>query len=99
MTRLFLSAASQADLEAIGQFTEERWGPVQKRRYADLLRQRLEDLLDHPESGSAREELMPGLRCANAGQHLIFYRLEGDLVSVLRVLHHSMDVRLHLSAP
>ncbi len=36
-------------------------------------------------------------RCARAGKHYVFYRIEGDTVRVSRILHEKMDFSRHLN--
>jgi toxin ParE1/3/4 len=38
------------------------------------------------------EEVGPGLRRALAGSHVVFFREDAAAVTVVRVLHQSMDV-------
>jgi toxin ParE1/3/4 len=60
------------------------------------LESRLLSLLDTPYLGFARPDVSPGYRCLPEGKHLIFYRIENELVEVLGVPHMRMDIDRHL---
>lgn len=55
-------------------------------------------LLEHPNRGPLHEFDHPRLRdirrCSLVGfrNHLVFYRVEGDVVEVLRILHGARDI-------
>jgi toxin ParE1/3/4 len=47
---------------------------------------------DHPSAGRARDEIRPGLRSIAARPHVIFYRLQGDVAEIVRILHGRRDL-------
>ena len=49
-------------------------------------------LRDHPLAGRARDESRPGLRSVVARPYVIFYRVRGNSVEVVRVLHSRRDL-------
>lgn len=49
-------------------------------------------LTDFPLSASARPELGIGIRSIPVGTYRVFYRIEGDSVLILRVIHAARDV-------
>jgi|SRR5450432_4428927 len=49
-------------------------------------------LLKHPEMGRRRDELAPGLRSILQGSYVIFYRLTGERIEIVRVLHVARDI-------
>lgn len=48
--------------------------------------------------GAARPDVADGYRCLPEGKHLIFYRIDGDMVRILGVPHASMDIDRHLDS-
>ena len=56
-------------------------------RFLDALERRLDQLILHPWSGRAREDLGPGVRHLNALQYAVYYRVEPDCIRVIRVMH------------
>jgi toxin ParE1/3/4 len=50
-------------------------------------------LRDNPEAGRARPELAPGVRSFPVGNYVIFYRLTGGGVELLRALNGYRDIQ------
>lgn len=93
MRGLRVRQAAEDDLVGIGEETKERWGEAQMARYLTQLDAALQALARMPMTGSACDDVRPGLRRYVAGSHVIFYAVvDGDVVDVLRVLHRRMDV-------
>jgi toxin ParE1/3/4 len=84
-----LSRLAEADLRHIAQYTFETWGEEQTRRYVGDLKRCIERLGDSPLLGRA-DNFWEGLRRAEQGKHVVFYRMEGEGVLILRILHHRM---------
>jgi toxin ParE1/3/4 len=99
-TRLFrklrLSGPARRDLQDIGDYTRREWGAAKKRKYLRRIRDRLEELRDMPGIGAPRGDIAAGLRARLVGKHIVFYRESKTTVTIIRVLHQSMDPGLHL---
>lgn len=71
----------------------EIWGYIGARnevaadKLLDRLEQRWNALTEHPHLGRNCDDLAAGVRCLVEGDYLIFYRLDGRDVVILRVLH------------
>lgn len=103
-----LSAAAQADVERIAQWTTEQFGPSQAVAYGRTLSLALDALSEGPAviGAKARDEILKGLftlhvaRRGRKGRHFILFRLaprgSGDSIEVLRLLHDSMDLARHI---
>ena len=61
-------------------------------RFLDALERRLDQLIRHPWSGRAHEDLGPGVRHLNAVQYGVYYRVEPDCIRVIRVMHERRRV-------
>ena len=96
MHRLVKSPQAEADLLDIWQFTFETWGDQQADRYLFSLNQGLERLTRAPRLGRPRDSIRPGYRSLSVGRHVIFYRIDGQTIDVIRVLHEKMDRNLQL---
>ena len=48
-------------------------------------------MLDQTKPGGAAEDIATGLRRQIVGSHLIWFRLNGERLVVIRVLHQSRD--------
>lgn len=92
-----ISRAAERDLVEIGQYTTERWGEAQGRRYATQLYARLEALSVQPELGRRCDDIRMGYWRVQEGKHVIFYRLgTTKAVEIIRVLHERMLPDNHL---
>ena len=85
-SRLIWSPEAEADLLAIWQ-----WGA--RRFSADIADKHLRDiasaannLCDFPETGRARDDLLPGLRTVVVFPTVIFYRLVPGSVEIVRIV-------------
>ena len=89
MANFYFTEQAEKDLEAIIDFTVQRWGAAQSHDYIDDL----EALVaDNPLLGTEREELSQGLHSFPYQSHLLFYVLQKDGITIVRVLHTSVDV-------
>ncbi|MBS0326067.1 MAG: type II toxin-antitoxin system RelE/ParE family toxin [Proteobacteria bacterium] len=62
------------------------------RSFAEKLEQLCQLLVLHPEMGSVRDELKPGIRSVLLNRYVIFYRVRGNGVEVMRVLRASREL-------
>ena len=92
MRRLRIATAAKQDLADIDEYTTQHWGSAQARRYVLLLQSTFQNLLKHPGLGFARPDLSTRLRSIVSGSHIVFYADDGEVVEVVRVLHHAVDV-------
>jgi toxin ParE1/3/4 len=53
----------------------------------DAIERRWQQLAQHPYSGMAREDIAAGIRHLIAGQYLTLYRITGDGIEIIRVIH------------
>ena len=102
-----LTAAAAFDLEEIGAWTAESFGPEQESRYAQLIADALNLLRDGPNAIGVRpiendKEALLRLHVARGGRkgrHFVVFRILSEdrrEIEVLRILHDSMDVGRHL---
>ena len=92
---LKFSPAAVADIGAIWDHTAETWGADRADRYIDGIRDACEALARDDVQGR-KVELRPGYLKYPAGRHLVFFRMTGTGVEVIRVLHQRMDTERHL---
>ncbi|HJM51105.1 MAG TPA: type II toxin-antitoxin system RelE/ParE family toxin [Alphaproteobacteria bacterium] len=94
-----LTKPARADLKRIGQYTAEKWGIDQEKKYLTQLFERFDALAENPHLGRERPEIKPGYRSIVEGRHVIFYRVRGAKVEILNVLHGQMDLKRQLENP
>lgn len=92
MSRYEHTARAIADLQEIAAYTRERWGASQAERYGEELELAIQQLALTPGIGRERRGLMQGLRSFPVAQHIAFYVQRKDRITIVRVLHPSMDV-------
>jgi toxin ParE1/3/4 len=50
-------------------------------------------LAQFPEIGRPRPEIAPNLRSTLVHPYVVFYRVEGEVVQIIRILHGKRDLR------
>lgn len=96
MAAYFFTFTAEADLEAIYQYTKEKWGDTKAIEYLVQLEEVIQLLAENPEVGKPRDELADGLYSFPNKSHIIFYiKRESDIL-IVRLLHSSMDAQQHL---
>lgn len=88
---LRISSAAWEDLLSLWEYIAAH-DELAADRYLDHVRERAMELIAHPELGRPRPEVLPGIRSLLCRNHLIFYRIEKEIIQILRVLHGSMDL-------
>lgn len=104
-----LTDAARSDYREILLWTREHFGERQAGAYADALDDALVELSDGPALAGVkmREDLGRDLfllhiaRNMRRGRHFIAFQVRGTArtISVLRILHDSMDLKRHLAQP
>ncbi len=61
--------------------------PQAADRVLGAIERRWRQLAQYPLSGIARDDIAPGIRHLIAGQYLTLYRVTGETVEIIRVLH------------
>jgi toxin ParE1/3/4 len=79
------------DLEEIQDYIVED-NPAAAGRLVGFLRKTCVFLADNPYAGRPRPELRPDLRSFAARRYVILYRLLGDTLEIVNVVHGSRDI-------
>ena len=93
---LDLTPAAISDLRSIRDYTLETWGELQEQEYLDALWKKFEEILSGPQRWRFRSDLFPGCQIASQGKHVILFRIDAEVLQVVRILHSAMDFRRHL---
>ncbi len=91
-----ISAPTKLDLGRIGDYTRRAWGAAQKRKYLGQIKVMFEAVRDTPGIGARRDDIRTGLRAQSVRKHVIFYRVTKTELVIVRVLHESINLELHL---
>jgi len=93
MKRLPLTRTSRAEEDLIDIWTYvAQENPSAADRLLDRIDARLQQLSLLPSSGPTRDDLPAGTRHLVIGNLLAFYRVEGDSVLILRVMHGKRNI-------
>lgn len=92
MSRLRTAPAARQDIRDIRVYSKARFGPRVSRQYLDGLIASFDRLADRPQVGSVESGLGDGMRSLAYRSHRIYYRVEGDDLLVVRILHHARNV-------
>ncbi|WP_348642679.1 type II toxin-antitoxin system RelE/ParE family toxin [Neorhizobium sp. P12A] len=88
MTLITIVRSNRADEDLIEIWTYiAAENPTAADRVLDAIEARWQQLAQHPYSGVARDDIMPGIRHLIAGQYLTLYRLNDHSVEIVRVVH------------
>jgi len=96
VTRFILSPRAQADLDEIWDYTVKHWGVEQAEFYVRQIQTAIEAVAAEPRRGRPCDVIRAGYKKYYAGSHVLFFRLTGNGIDVIRILHRNMDFERHL---
>lgn len=101
--RIVLGKLAEADLVNVAVWTAENFGAKQADAYVDAILDTIDELsAGEPARSKARDEIAPGIRTLHMakpgrrGRHLLVYLVADDVLTIVRILHDSMEVSRHL---
>lgn len=86
-----------SDLEEIWLYTVEKWSIDQADRYYKLIFDEIHFICKNLNAGKSMEHVRKGYRASKVKSHLIYYRIENDIIEVIRILHERMDIENRLN--
>jgi toxin ParE1/3/4 len=86
-----------SDLEEIWLYTVEKWSIDQADRYYNLIFDEIQFICKNVNAGKSMEHVRKGYRASKVKSHLIFYRIQNNIVEVIRILHERMDIENRLN--
>jgi toxin ParE1/3/4 len=87
------------DADQIERYHADRTGADFAIRFIDHITDTFERLVKrHPAAGRARPDLGPERRCLSVIPYVVFYRIEGRTVYVIRILHGRRDIKPPLAS-
>ncbi|HMU23037.1 MAG TPA: type II toxin-antitoxin system RelE/ParE family toxin [Sphingorhabdus sp.] len=85
---------AQDDIFNIIEFGSAEHGEAEARDYVGKIAARINWLSANPGLGPVHSELRGGVRSFRQGQHRIYYQSSARKLTVVRILHLSMDIRI-----
>jgi toxin ParE1/3/4 len=89
--KVLLSDKASRDLLRIFSYVAER-NPAAADALIRRIDEKFNQIADLPFIGRERSSLAPGLRSVLVGNHLIFYAVSADSITVVRVIDGRMDI-------
>ncbi len=96
MHRIDKRPRARRDLIEIWFYTLDHWGEQQADDYLRRIDAAIGQLAEHPLLGADFGHLRKGIRRHSSGRHRIFYRVGGQAIEIIRVLHASQDLQENL---
>jgi toxin ParE1/3/4 len=87
-----VSEDARADIRGIHMYSVKQWGSYRAGTYIDDLRDCMKALARGDLSGTCADDVSPGLRRQVSGSHVIWFRVTGEALRIVRVLHQRQDV-------
>lgn len=94
--RFQLTNKAYEDLKSIAKYTQTTWGVEQRKEYLTRLDQSFHMIAENIGIGRNCDHIRAGYHSLPVGKHLVFYRVEDETVTIVRILHQSMDVERKL---
>lgn len=91
-----LSNESETDIAGIYEYGIEKFGILQAQEYLIGLHNLFQTLTKNPYIGRDASEFSPSLIRFNYKSHMVFYLKSDSDISIVRVLHQSMDYPQYL---
>ena len=88
--RIELSADANADLRSIHAYTVKQHGQAQATRYLTGLRARFDVIAANPRIGRFFPQATPETWRTPYRKHFVYYRVDCDILLIVRVLHQRM---------
>lgn len=95
MKALAFSPAAEGDLERIWDYSAENWGPDQAERYTEQIMDMCLALAAGTRRGRA-VDIRAGYLKQAVGSHMIYFRNDGVMLHIMRILHLKQDTERHL---
>ena len=97
MSEYVLSQSVEDDLDKIAQYTIERWGISQARRYGSALEAHFGALASETAKAKLVFDYWPELQVSRCEHHYVFsLRRSASPLAILAVFHESMDLPMRL---
>ena len=82
------------DLNAIWDYTFEKWSETQADKYYATIQFTCTGIAKNPSIGKEYDGIIRNLLGIKSGKHIIFYQIVSvDEIEVIRILHERMDLK------
>jgi toxin ParE1/3/4 len=91
MSKVILSPRAKLDLSDIWDYTLGQWGAEQAEKYVRGLWASMARAASDSTLSVEIDDVRKGYRKFRYGSHVIFYKMTGHGIDVVRILHQKMD--------
>jgi toxin ParE1/3/4 len=91
-----ISKKAISDFEEIWHYTADKWTIEQAARYYKLIFEEIAFICKNPETSKQMEDIRKNYRAVKVKSHLIFYKVENQIVKIVRILQERMDIKSRL---
>lgn len=95
--KIHIQPKATEDLENIYEYSLQEFGNARAEQYIRDLDSAFHKLARQPDLGSDYSHVRPNLLAYRVVSHIIFFKLSAYGITILRVLHKSMDYGRHIS--
>ena len=95
MKTIAFSPAAESDIDAIWDYSADKWGLDQADSYTDALRDACYALAQGTKHGRPAE-VLSGFMKYLCGSHVVYFLDYPDHLDVIRILHQRQDAERHL---
>ncbi len=95
--QVIFAPRASSDLADIVVAGDEQWGEERALAYWARIDAVITRLGVYPEMGRLRDDVFLGCRVLPVEQHVIYYRPDGALLRVVRILHRRMNPQIHVT--
>lgn len=92
MKLLLLTPKAQTDIEAIWDYTAEKWGVDQAEIYLLSIQKTLEGLADGSTISQSSDHIRKNYRKTIVGSHTVFFKEKNAEIEIVRILHYRMSL-------
>ncbi len=86
------SARAIRDLGRIRRYGLENWGPTTTEDYVTRIADTVSLLVENPQLGVLREDILQNLRSIPSEQHVVFYSIIRGEIVVRAIVHQRMNL-------
>ncbi len=91
-----ISKKAISDLEEIWLSTVDKWSIEQADRYYNLIFDEITFICKKPQSDKKMNDIRKNYRTAKVKSHFIYFKIENNIVQIVRILHERMDIQSRL---
>jgi toxin ParE1/3/4 len=94
--KLKITEPALLDAEGISAYTFDHWGEQHAETYMREIDRAVQAIADDPDLGRERYGVARAIKGRKSGSHIIFYRVQDQIIYIMRILHESMDHGRHV---